>query len=237
MKKLFLVLSVLFLTYLSFSQTIPKNKGFVSDYENIFTHQQISNLTQVLDNYEKQTSVEIYVLTVADFESDIADFAQDVATEWAVGKKGVDNGLLIVISKNKQIIRTQTGYGLEGYLPDGWLNHTGDSIGIKYPGQYYEGLMMYISQIKERIGSEYSKDNNNELIKENNSDEESILTWLIENVPWYVWVILIFGWAILFLIWPEGALWILFIIFSGGKSGSSGKGGGSFGGGGSSSKF
>lgn len=234
MKKFILVLSVLFLSYLSFSQEIPKCKGFVSDYENIFTPQQENEITRVLNDYERQTSVEIYVLTVPDFESDIADFAQNVATEWGVGKEGVDNGLLIVVSKNKQVLRTQTGYGLEGYLPDGWLKHTGDSIGIKYPGQYYEGLMVYISQIKERIGSEYSKDNNSDLIKE--SKEQSLLSWMIENIPWYVWVGLIFGWFLLFLVWPEGALWIIYILLSA-ATGGKGGGKGSFGGGGSHSKF
>lgn len=236
MKKL-LVLAFLFVSMYSFSQEIPKQKGFVSDYENIFTTKQAKEITKILSDYEKKTSVEIFVLTISDFD-DIFTLAQETFTEWGIGKKGVDNGLLIIISKNKKIMRSHTGYGLEGYLPDGWLKHTGDSIGIKYPNDYYNGLLEYINLITNKIGDEYDKDVNSDIIKENKSDEEeSILAWMIENIPWYYWVGLIFVWFILLLIWPEGALWIVFILLSGGKSGSSGGGGGSSGGGGSNSSW
>lgn len=99
MKKVFFI-ALLFLSYFSFSQTIPKSKGYVSDYENIFTPEQNAALTKLLTEYENETTIEIAILTVPDFESDIDDFAQKTATEWGVGKKGVNNGLLIVLSKN-----------------------------------------------------------------------------------------------------------------------------------------
>jgi uncharacterized protein len=132
MKKLFFVLSFFILSFVSYTQTIPVSKGFVTDYENLFTPEQNAELTKILTDYEAQTTIEIAVLTVKDFDSDIADFAQKTAEKWGVGKKGKDNGLLIIISKNKRILRTETGYGLEGYLPDGWLKLQGDSIVEKY---------------------------------------------------------------------------------------------------------
>ena len=132
MKKIFFVLSFLFLSYVTFCQTIPETKGFVTDYENLFTPEQNRELTKLLSDYESQTSIEIAVLTVSNYESDISDFAQKTAEKWGVGKEGLNNGLLIIISKNKRILRTETGYGLEGYLPDGWLRLQGDSIVNKY---------------------------------------------------------------------------------------------------------
>lgn len=249
-RKVFIVMSLflsivlsLFLSFSSFSQTIPKSQGFVSDYENLFTTEQKSKLTKILSDYEDSTTIEIAILTVPDFESDIADFAQKTATEWGIGKKGINNGLLIVISKNKKVLRSQTGYGLEGYLPDGWLKHTGDSVSIKYTDDY-EKTLYFVNKIKERIGKEgYSEDHNKELIKNNKKSEKKpgLLKWMIQNVPWYVWIGLIVGWIILFFIWPEGALWIVYILLSssgkGGGGGGKGFGGGSFGGGGSSSKW
>ena len=245
MKKLLFLLSLVLICNFSYSQTIPKSKGYVSDYENIFTPKQNADLTKILEDYENETTIEIAILTVSDFESDIADFAQKTATEWGIGKKGVNNGLLIIISKNKKILRSQTGYGLEGYIPDGWLKHTGDSIAIKYfsMNNYYDGATIFVNQIKERIGKEgYSEEHNKELVEKNKeSNEPDILDWMIENIPWYYWVGLIVGWIILFFIWPEGALWIIYILLSSGKSGSGGGGkgfgGGSFGGGGSSSSW
>lgn len=242
MKKLLFAISFLFLSLFSYSQTIPKSQGFVTDYENLFTSGQKSQLTKILSDYEDSTSIEIAILTVPDFESDVADFAQKTATEWGIGKKGINNGLLIVISKNKKVLRSQTGYGLEGYLPDGWLKHTGDSVSIKYSDDY-EKTLYFINKIKERIGKEgYSEDHNKELIEKNKSTEEKpgLLKWMLQHVPWYVWVGIIVGWIILFCIWPEGALWLLYFLITAGKGGGGGGkgfGGGSFGGGGSSSKW
>ena len=138
------------------------------------------------------------------------------------------------------MLRSQTGYGLEGYLPDGWLNHTGDSIAIKYlsNGEYYKGVKMHVEACIERIGDEgYSEEHNEELIEEN--EDNYILKWLLENVPWYVWPLIIVGWFILFLICPDCALLLLYIVTlgKGGGSSSGSGGGGKFGGGGSSSRF
>lgn len=238
MKKLLvLVLAFLSLSSLSFSQDgIPKRKGLVSDYENIFSTKEAKHITSVLSEYEKKTSVEINILTISEYE-DLFTLAQETFDDWKIGKKGVDNGLLIIISKNKKVMRTHTGYGLEGYLPDGWLKHTGDSIGIKYQADYYNGLLEYIGLITQKIGEEYDEDDNSNLIKESESEEESILAWLIRVVPWWAWPLLIVGWLILFFICPDCALFLFYILLSGDKGGSGSSGGGRSGGGGSSSIF
>ena len=236
MKKI-LLLVFIFLGYLSYCQTIPKSKGYVSDYENLFTVEQNSQLTKILTDYEKETTIEISVLTIPEFDSDIADFAQKTATEWGIGKKELNNGLLIVISKNKKVLRSQTGYGLEGYLPDGWLKHVGDSIGIKYKDNYYAGVVSFITKCQERIGKEgYSEEVNKKLIEKYKSKkEESLIEWLWKTIPWWVWIIIIGIWLIILVIDPGLAFQILFFAFMKGGSGSSG--GGKFGGGGSSSKW
>ena len=239
---LFLLLSPFFI----FSQTIPKLKGHVSDYENLFTPEQNQNLTKMLSDYKNETTIEIAILTVPDFESDIADFAQKTATEWKLGQSGVNNGMLIVVSKNRGVLRSQTGYGLEGYLPDGWLKHTGDSIVYKYLKQdkFYEGMVSFLDQTKERIGKEgYSVDHNKELIEKNKQSVkgESLFEQLLKIMPWWGWALIVIGWIIWLIIDPSSALWILFIFFDkdgdGSSGGSSVGGGGKFGGGGSFSKW
>ena len=244
MKKIVFVLSFLLLSCFSYSQTIPESKGYVSDYENIFTPEQNVELTKLLTDYEKETSIEIVVLTVKDFESDIADFSQKTAEKWGIGKKDIDNGLLIVISKNKKVLRSETGYGLEGYLPDGWLKLAGDSVVNKYitdsikKDQYYAAVVEFVNKCKNRIGREYSKDTNKSLIKKSESkDKESVIGWLIRVVPWWGWLLIIGIWLIIFFIDPGLAIQILFLGFAGKGGGGGGFGGGSFGGGGSSSRW
>jgi len=304
MKKIFFVLSFLILSCVAYTQTIPVSKGFVTDYENLFTPEQNAELTKLLLDYEAQTTIEIAVLTVKDFDSDISDFAQKTAQKWGIGKKGKDNGLLIIISRNKRILRSETGYGLEGYLPDGWLKLQGDSIVEKYfknsvvistkkdtveilnkvtdvlntgknfldknvtdpdlrkalsdvnvlkkdsikksqtldtNARYFDGTKAFILACMNRIGKEgYSEDTNKSLIKENKKSEkeESIISWLLTNVPWWVWIIIVGLWILLFIYDPGLALNLLFLGMIGGKGGSGGGfGGGSFGGGGSSSRW
>ena len=67
-----------------------------------------------------QTGVAIVVVTVPDLESEsIDDFATRVGTEWGVGKKGADLGVVVALSLQPRRIHVATGYGVEGFLPDG----------------------------------------------------------------------------------------------------------------------
>jgi len=58
MKRLLLLLPLLFLSVLSFAQ-VPKYLGYVSDHENIFTPEENKELTNLLMNYEKQQQLKL----------------------------------------------------------------------------------------------------------------------------------------------------------------------------------
>lgn len=240
MKKLFTLL-LLLISYFTFGQEIPESKGYVTDYENIFTSEQNATLTKLLEDYEKETTIEIAVLTVPDFSDDF-DFAQTTAEKWGIGKKDMNNGLLILYSKNKNLLRLHTGYGLEAYLPDGWLKPNGDSTKIKFlnKGDYYNGIVDLVDKCKNQISKGGYLEDNKELIekyKKENKEEESLFVWMLDNVPWYVWIIIIGVWVVIFIIDPGLAINILLLLLTLGKGGSGGKGfgGGKFGGGGSRS--
>jgi uncharacterized protein len=67
-----------------------------------------------------QTGVAIVVVTVPDLDDEsIEDFATRVGTEWGVGKKGQDLGVVVALSLKPRKIFVATGYGTEGFLPDG----------------------------------------------------------------------------------------------------------------------
>jgi uncharacterized protein len=67
-----------------------------------------------------QTGVAIVVVTVPDLDGEtIEDFATRVGTEWGVGKKGQDLGVVVALSLKPRKIFVATGYGVEGFLPDG----------------------------------------------------------------------------------------------------------------------
>jgi uncharacterized protein len=49
---------------------------------------------------------------------DIAEFGIKVGDLWRIGRKGVDDGLILIIAKNDRKLRLEVGYGLEGVIPD-----------------------------------------------------------------------------------------------------------------------
>lgn len=105
---------------LSFGQetSFPKPVGFVNDFENLLSIEEVTKLENLLITYEKQTTNEIVVVTISETgnETDFNTYALDLANNWAVGKKGKDNGLVIVISNKLRSIRICTGTGIENIL-------------------------------------------------------------------------------------------------------------------------
>jgi len=49
---------------------------------------------------------------------DIAAYTQRVYDQWKLGRKGVDDGVLLVVARDDRRVRIQPGYGLEGAIPD-----------------------------------------------------------------------------------------------------------------------
>jgi uncharacterized membrane protein YgcG len=130
-----------------------KPTGYVNDYENIFTPEQRADLEKICSDYEKKTSIEICLVTSADFN---LDYDVDLANKWSVGKDGLDNGLMIILSKAQRDCSVRTGYGLEPFLPDAKLKHFTDSI---YPrtlskDMFYEGMKELILACQNYMGDQ-----------------------------------------------------------------------------------
>ncbi len=98
----------------------PRPQGWVNDYAGILDARLRMQLNQLLTRLEQRTGAEIGVLTVKSLEGrDIESYATDAYRSWGIGKKGKDNGALILVAVEDRQVRIETGYGLEGILPDG----------------------------------------------------------------------------------------------------------------------
>jgi uncharacterized protein len=99
--------------------TFPKPAGFVNDFANVIQPAAAQRLEALLRALEKKTGVEVAVVTVSSLdERPIEDYAVDLYKEWGIGKKGVDEGALILVAPNEKRVRIEVGYGLEGTLND-----------------------------------------------------------------------------------------------------------------------
>ena len=100
------------------SNSLPKPKGWVSDFENILNEAQKRDLTLIIENFEKKTGNEIAVVTVDSIGpyTDFMKYAVDLGSFWGIGKKDKNNGALIVVSKKLRKVRILTGLGTEKIL-------------------------------------------------------------------------------------------------------------------------
>lgn len=126
-----LIFSLIFVYPVQAQLALPDYKGYVNDFENILTND--AQLEETLSNFEKETSVEIAVVTVADFGgTTIDDYAVKLFEKWKIGKADKDNGLLVIVSSTQRQSRFEVGYGLEGTLPDSLTGRIQDFFMIPY---------------------------------------------------------------------------------------------------------
>ncbi|MBI4281853.1 TPM domain-containing protein, partial [Candidatus Uhrbacteria bacterium] len=120
MKKLFFLLFFLLLPSVIFAYTSPGTPvGFVNDFAGMMTVETRAQIEVDIRAFEQTTGHEISVMTIASLDGDyIENYAEKLFKEWGIGKKGADNGVLLLISRDDKKMRIEVGYGLEGALTD-----------------------------------------------------------------------------------------------------------------------
>lgn len=130
--------------------------SLISDYGDFMSQSIEDSLNQVLFKYEKTTGVEIAILTIPSFYGqEPADFTVKLANKWGVGKKGANNGILIVTSMGDRKYYIATGYGMEGMFPDALAKRFAENCLVPNfkEGNYDEGFKELIGRMKEEFGS------------------------------------------------------------------------------------
>lgn len=104
---------------------VPNLTGRVNDYANVFTPEQETALEASLERIESyEGHPQVVILTVSDIGYEtIEDYSLRVARDWGIGQAETNNGLLITAYTDPEDfrVRFETGYGLEGALPDATL--------------------------------------------------------------------------------------------------------------------
>ena len=98
---------------------VPVLAGHVTDQTATLTSEQKGALEQVLAAFEARKGTQLAVLIVATTASEaIEQYALRVAEQWKLGRKKVDDGVILVVAKDDRTVRIEVGYGLEGALSD-----------------------------------------------------------------------------------------------------------------------
>lgn len=120
MKKLLLIFFLSFTYLAGFTQNFPpKPNKLVNDYTSTLNAQEINHLEQKLVTFDDSTSIQVAVVLIKSLEGyDISDYGYQLGRAWGIGGKDKNTGILVLASIGDRKVTIQTGYGMEGALPD-----------------------------------------------------------------------------------------------------------------------
>ncbi len=95
-------------------------QGYVSDFARVLDAAGKAELESYCARVEKATGAEMALVTLPTIEGEpVEDVANSLFRTWKIGKKGKDEGVLLLLVINERKSRLEVGYGLEPILPDG----------------------------------------------------------------------------------------------------------------------
>lgn len=98
---------------------VPPLSAHVVDQTGTLSNEQKASLEQTLSAFEARKGTQLAVLIVSTTQPEAIDqFSLRVAEQWKLGRKKVDDGVILVVAKNDRALRIEVGYGLEGALND-----------------------------------------------------------------------------------------------------------------------
>ena len=137
---------------------VPALTRYATDLSGTLSADQISRLDQTLSAFDNSTSTQIVVLMVSSLNGeDLEEYTLRVAEANRIGRKGKDNGVLLLVARNDRKARIEVGYGLEGALPDALAGQIiRKEIGPHFSqGDYYGGLLAGVEAIMSATKDEY----------------------------------------------------------------------------------
>ncbi len=129
--------------------SVPKPAGYVSDTAGVMGEWAAKTET-LCGEIERRTTSEIAVLTVkSTVPLEAQQYAQHVFDRWKIGKKGKDNGVLILVAVDDRKMWIATGYGVEGVLPDGKVGEIRDKVLLPLfrQSRYGEGIFQGVKTV------------------------------------------------------------------------------------------
>jgi uncharacterized protein len=148
------------LTSIGFAQAdvaVPPLTQRVTDLTTTLDAQQVRTLESQLAEFEKAKGAQLAVLIVPTTQPEtVEQYGIRVAETWKLGRKGVDDGALLLIAKDDRALRIEVGYGLEGVLNDATANRIIDEIIVPRfkRGDFYGGIASGLTAMMQTVNGE-----------------------------------------------------------------------------------
>jgi uncharacterized protein len=250
-KKFSYIIYLLFLTLCTFAQ-IPEKpnppKLYVNlskEFPNFLSKDEADRIEEKLEQFSRETSNQIAVVVVDDFGGyTAAEYATLLGEKWGVGKKGKNNGIVVLIKPTgkpgERELFIAVGLGLEGAIPDLATKKIRENImqPLFAEGRFYEGLDKGLDALMQLAKGEISE---KDLPSQNDDTAVLVIIFII------ILLIILFSKKKGGVVYTSGRRRYWSDGYYGGEAsiggsfgssgGWSGFGGGSFGGGGSGGKW
>lgn len=236
MKAFFLLLFILFFALFppraaAADVPIPKPAGAINDFAGVIPEQYRAAMENISRDILDKTGTALVVAVVPTIgEDDVNDYANRLYQAWGIGKKGEDKGALILLAVKERRVRIETGYGVEGILPDGLTGEILDTYAVPSfrAGDYGKGLYETLSVVAAVVAKDAGV--TIDAAGANRPPPQTVKPQKKTSLFQY----LLLGVAVLFLLGTRQGRamlpWILLLLMQGGGGGRRG-GGGGFGGG------
>ena len=136
---------------------VPPLRARVTDLTSTLTREQQAGLEQRLAQFEANKGAQIGVLILPTTQPEtIEEFAVRVQEQWKLGRKGIDDGVLLVVATEDRTLRIEVGYGLEGVIPDAIAKRIieEDIVPQFRQGDFYSGISAGVSRVMSLIQGE-----------------------------------------------------------------------------------
>jgi uncharacterized protein len=213
------------------ADVFPPPQGAVNDFAGVIPVEQRQEMEALAAEVLQKTGTAVVVATVKSLgEGELNDTVNGLYSAWGIGEKGEDKGVLIFLALQERKIRIETGYGVEGILPDGKVGEIldADVLPLLRQNRYGQGLYNALAAVSAVVAK----------------DAGEILTGLPDRGQgggqqpqaggWLTPLLIVL--VLFFLLGTRQGRamlpWILLLLSSGGGGRSGGGGFGGFGGGG-----
>jgi len=130
-----------------------KPQGYVNDFAGVMDQASRAAVERYCGDLERATGAQVAVVTIDTLNGEpIEDAANTLFRQWGIGKKGKDEGVMLMLAVRDRKNRVEVGYGLEPILPDGFV---GSVLREMRPslqqGNYGAAIQAGISEIGQKI--------------------------------------------------------------------------------------
>lgn len=158
MRRFALGLALALCALLTWAQiAVPQLTRRVTDLTGTLDAAQVAALEAKLTAFEAKQGSQIAVLIVpTTAPEDIAQFGIRVAEAWKIGRRRIDDGVIVIVAKDDRTLRLEVGYGLEGAIPDAVAKRVIEEIIVPQfrKGDYAGGIDAGVTRLMRLIEGE-----------------------------------------------------------------------------------